>query len=145
MTKHTIIAVDLAKTVFEIAVSEIPGVVQERARLSRAKFLPFFAQRHPCTVVLEACGSAHHWARRLQALGHTVVLLHPYDVRPYRRRNKTDAADAKAILEAYRNDQIRPVPVKSLDRQAINALHRLRSPMDGGPNLSDQPRAGHPS
>ncbi len=96
--KRTTIALDLAKTVFEIAVSHQPGRVAKRRRLSRAKLLDFFAQQPPATVLMEACGSAHHWARQLQAFGHSVLLLPPHHVRPYRRGNKTDRADAKALL-----------------------------------------------
>jgi transposase len=124
---HTRIAVDLAKTVFEIAVSEQPGHVVERHRVSRVRFLSFFAQRQPATVVMEACGSAHHWARQLEALGHVVLLLPPHAVRPYVMGNKTDRTDAKGLLEASRNADIWPVPVKSLTQQALAALHRLRS------------------
>jgi transposase len=124
--KHTI-AVDLAKSVFEIAISERPGLVSERHRLSRARFDRFFAQHQPATVLFEACSSAHHWGRHLEHLGHTVVLLPPHTVRPYVVRNKTDRADAKALLEAYRNDDIHPVPVKSLDQHILAALHRYRS------------------
>jgi transposase len=76
---------------------------------------------------MEACGSAHHWGRELQGLGHQVSLLPPAHVARYRQGNKTDRADAKALLEAARNEDIAPVPVKSIDQQAINALHRLRS------------------
>ena len=93
--EHTTIAVDLAKSVFQVAVSHRPGHLDEERRLSRDRLLPFFAQRPPATIVLEACGSAHHWARQLQPLGHTVRLLPPHDVRPYVRRNKTDRTDAK--------------------------------------------------
>ncbi len=125
--KHTTIAVDLAKTIFEIAVSDRPGHVTRSLRVSRSRFLRFFAEHSAATVVLEACGSAHHWARHLQALGHRVVLLPPYDVRPYVRRNKTDRADAKGLLEAFRNDAIHPVPVKSVSHHGVTALHRLRS------------------
>jgi transposase len=120
------IGVDLAKTVFEVAVSPVPGQVQERRRLSRTAFASFFAGRPPAEVLLEACGSAHHWGRALQHLGHRVTLLHPRDVARYRDGNKTDRADAKALLEAGRNEQLRPVPVKSLEQQAVVALHRLR-------------------
>jgi transposase len=110
--ESTIIAVDLAKTVFEVAVSHRPGHIALRKRLSRAQFLRFFVQQPPATVLLEACGSAHHWGRRkLQQLGHTVQLLPPHHVRRYRAGNKTDAADAKALLEAYRNEEILSVPV----------------------------------
>jgi transposase len=77
--------------------------------------------------VLEACGSAHHWARQLQPFGHTVRLLPAHDARRYVRRNKTDRADAKGLLEAHRNEEIHPVPVKTIEQQAIASLHRLRS------------------
>ena len=122
----TQIGVDLAKSVFEVAVSTVPGRVQERHRLSRPAFARFFVNRPPARVVFEACGSAHHWARTLQALGHEVTLLHPGDVARYRDGNKTDRADAKAVLEAARNEALDPVPVKSLDHQALVLLHRLR-------------------
>ena len=120
------IGVDLAKSVFEVAVSTVPGRVQERRRLSRAALTPFFAARPPAEVLLEACGSAHHWGRELQRLGHTVRLLPASDVARYRDGNKTDRADAKALLEAARNEKISRVPVKSLEQQAVVALHRLR-------------------
>lgn len=122
----TQIGVDLAKSVFEVAISQQPGRVHERHRLTRAQFPRFFADQPPAHVLLEACGSAHHWGRTLQALGHQVSLLHPGDVARYRDGNKTDRADAKALLEAARNAALDPVPVKSVDQQAIAALHRLR-------------------
>jgi len=125
--KHTTIAVDIAKSVFELAVSSRPGQVDKCQRLSRVRFLQFFAQREPATVVVEACGSAHHWGRKLRELGHTVVLLPPQYVRPYVRWNKTDRMDAKALLEAYRNGEIEPVPIKTVEQQQLGALHRLRS------------------
>lgn len=125
--EHTTIAVDLAKSVFQVAVSHRPGHLDEERRLSRDRRLPFFAQRPPATIVLEACGSAHHWARQLQPFGHTVRLLPPHDVRPYVRRNKTDRTDAKGLLEANRNEEIHAVPVKTIEHQAMASLHRLRS------------------
>ena len=124
--KNTTIAVDLAKSVFQVAVSQRPGRVDKEVRLSRDRFLRFFTGLDPATVLLEACGSAHHWGRELQGLGHTVRLLPPHDVHRYVRRSKTDKADAKALLEADRNEDIRPVPVKSVEQQAIASLHRLR-------------------
>ena len=124
--EHTTIAVDLAKSVFQVAVSHRPGHLDEERRLSRDRFLAFFAQRPPATIVLEACGSAHYWARQLQPLGHAVRLLPAHDVRPYVRRNKTDRTDAKGLLEANRNEEI-PVPVKTIEHQAIASVHRLRS------------------
>jgi len=125
--KDTVVAVDIAKTIFEVAVSREPGRVAERRRLSRGTFLIFFAQMPAATVVMEACGSAHSWARKLQELGHKVVLLPPHQVRPYVMRNKTDRTDAKGILEAYRNADIRPVPLKSVSQQVLVTLHRFRS------------------
>jgi transposase len=127
MQNDTRIAVDLAKAVFEIAVSDRPGRVGRRERLPRAQFVSFFAQRPAATVVMEACGSAHYWGRRIEGSGHRVVLLPPYHVRPYVRRNKTDRTDAKGILEASRNEDIRPVPVKTVSQQVLTSLHRLRS------------------
>jgi transposase len=123
----TTIAVDLAKSVFEVAVSERPGVVGKRHRLSRGQFSRFLAEQAPATVVMEACGTAHFWGREAGARGHRVVLLPPHAVRPYVLRNKTDGADAKGLLEALRNDAIRPVPVKSIDQHVLASLHRLRS------------------
>src|SRR5215831_10145138 len=120
--EHTTIAVDLAKSVFQIAISRRPGHVEEEHRLSRERFLTFFAQQPPATIVLEACGSAHHWARELQPLGHAVRLLPAHDVHRYVRRNKTDRTDAKALLEADRNEEIHGVPVKTVEAQAIASL-----------------------
>lgn len=127
MKEHTTIAVDLSKTVFELAVSHEPGRVAERHRLSRGQLIRFFAQRSPATVLLEACGSSHHWARQIEAHGHRVLLLPPRHVRRYVLRDKTDRADATALLEAHRNEQIAPVPVKTLHQQTLAALHRIRS------------------
>ena len=129
--KDTTIAVDLAKSVFEVAVSDRPGRVGERQRLSRSALLPFFAQRPPARILLEACGTAHFWARELERLGHVVRLLPAQHVRRYRQGNKTDRADAKALLEAFRNEAIRPVPVKSPAQQELTALHRLRAAWHG--------------
>ena len=122
----TQIGIDLAKTVFEVAVSHRPGEVQARHRLSRARLRRFLAECEPADVLLEACGSAHYWGRELQGMGHRVSLLHPADVARYRDGNKTDRADAKALLEAARNAALDRVPVKSVDQQAVGALHRIR-------------------
>jgi transposase len=123
----TTVAVDLAKNVFELAVADGEWHIVERHRLNRARFARFFVQRPPCRVVMEACGSAHHWARRLVAEGHTVRLLPAHYVKPYVRRSKTDRADAAALIEAARSSQIRAVPIKSLEQQQLQSLHRLRS------------------
>jgi transposase len=123
----TTIAVDVAKSVFEVAVSVQPGHVRDRQRLSREAFARLLGEQPPATVLMEACGSAHHWGRRAQQHGHRVMLVPPHLVRPYVPRNKTDRTDTKGLLEAFRNDEVRPVPVKSETQQALAALHRLRS------------------
>ena len=126
MWNDTRIAVDVAKAVFEIAISDRPGHVTRRERLPRGQFLAFMAQRLRPPWSWRRAGSAHHWGRKIQALGHRIVLLPPHHVRPYIRRNKTDRTDAKGILEASRNEDIRPVPVKTVDQQVLTSLHRLR-------------------
>lgn len=123
----TTVGVDLAKNVFEIAVANERGHIVERQRLNRARFDRFFVNRAACRIVMEACGSAHHHARRLSSQGHEVVLLPAQYARAYVRRNKTDAADAAALIEAARCPDIRAVPIKSVDQQALQQLHRLRS------------------
>src|SRR2546428_9053419 len=125
--KSTTIAVDVAREVLEVAVSVRPGQVSEQKRLSRAAFMKFCTDQPPATVLLEACGSAHYWGRRLQSIGHRVVLLPPHATRPSVFRNKTDRTDTRGLLEAFRNEDIHPVPVKSIPQQALTALHRLRS------------------
>lgn len=123
----TTVAVDLAKNVFEVAVADQNWKVIDRARLSRPQFERWFHNRAVGLVVMEACGSAHFWARQLQGLGIEVKLLPPKYVRAYVKRNKTDAADAAALLEAARCADIVPVRVKSVEQQALQSLHRVRS------------------
>jgi transposase len=125
--KDTLVAVDLAKSVFEVSVSHEPGKVAFSRRPTREKFLEFFAQLPEATVIMEACGSAHYWARQIEKLGHRVILLPPQYVRPYVLRNKTDRADTKGLFEAYRNEDIHPVPIKSPQQQLLSSLHRLRA------------------
>ena len=127
MSKPTTIAVDLAKSVFQVAVSRTPGRVETHRRLARSRMLEFFAQQPPAHVVMEACGSAHFWARQLGAMGHHVTLLPAQHVRKYRLGNKTDRADCEALLEALRRAALRPVPTRSVQQQAVATLHRLRS------------------
>jgi transposase len=123
----TTVGVDLAKNVFELVVADRHWKVTERARLTRPQFQRWFANRDVSLVVMEACGSAHHWARHLQSMNIPVRLLPPRYVRAYVKRNKTDAADAAALLEAARCADIQPVRVKSLEQQALQSLHRVRS------------------
>jgi transposase len=122
----TTVAVDLAKNVFELALTDANWKVLERARLTRSQFERFFDNREVKLVIMEACGSAHHWARTLCARGIEVRLLPAQYVRAYVKRNKTDAADACALLEAARASDIKPVAVKSVEQQALQALHRTR-------------------
>ncbi|MBM3358680.1 MAG: IS110 family transposase [Betaproteobacteria bacterium] len=122
----TTVAVDLAKNVFQLAVADASWRVLERHRLTRGQFERWFANREVNLVVMEACGSAHHWGRWLRSRGIAVRLLPAHYVRAYVKRNKTDAADAVALLEACRAADIRPVAVKSVEQQALQALHRTR-------------------
>lgn len=121
------VAIDLAKSVFELAAADETGRVVERRRLSRSQFERYFDNRVVARVVMEACGTAHYWARRLMERGIQVSLLPPHYVRAYVRRNKTDRADATALLEASRATDIIPVRVKSIEQQALQGLHRIRS------------------
>lgn len=123
----TQVSVDLAKSVFQVAISTTPGRVDRHHRMSRERFRRFFAQQERMEVLMETCGSAHHWGRELEALGHQVRLLPPSDVARYRDGNKIDRADAIAIPEASRNERIDEVPVKTIEQQALTSLHRLRS------------------
>ena len=125
--KNTTIAIDLAKSVFEIGISHHSGHVAKTYRLSREQMAEFMAKQTAATVVMEACGSAHYWGRTFGALGHEVKLLPPLYVRPYVQRSKTDRTDVKGMLEAYRNSAIRPVPVKTESQQQLTSLHRVRS------------------
>ena len=121
-----VIAIDVAKRVFQVAVSREPGKVCEENRLSRQKLMEWIAKLVPAIVVMEACGSAHALGRLFQKCGHEVKLLPPHLVKPYVRGDKTDRADAKAILEAFRNEDIKSVPVKTEHQQSILSLHRMR-------------------
>lgn len=123
----TTVAVDLAKSVFQVAVADDTWKVVEQHRLTRMQFERWFANRPVGGVVMEACGSAHHWARWLNSLGVEVRLLPAAYIRAYVKRNKTDAADACALLEAARCADIEPVRVKSVEQQALQGLHRIRS------------------
>jgi transposase len=120
------IAVDLAKQVFQLACADAEFRVVRSLRLKRADFIAFWANLPLVHVVMEACGSAHHFGRWLESLGHRVTLLPPQYVRPYVRRNKTDAADCQALLEALRARDIAPVPIKSERQQIIQLMHRTR-------------------
>ena len=124
----TTVAVDLAKDVFEIAVANRAGRIIERKRLTRRQF-ERFVDTLPAgvEVIMEGCGTAHYWGRRCRARDVSVRLLPVQYVRPYVRRNKTDRTDTEALLEANRCGGIQPVAVKTVEQQAIQALHRVRT------------------
>jgi transposase len=122
----TTVGVDLAKNRFELAIRVGEDQPLRRERLSRQRFARFFSNFPPSLIVMEACGSAHFWARTLVAQGHEVWLLPAQYVRAYVRRNKTDAADAAALVEAARCPDLRPVPIKAIEQQQVQQLHRVR-------------------
>ena len=124
--KITTIGIDLAKNVFQVHGVDEQGKVVLKKVLKREQMGAFFANTPACLIGMEACGSAHYWARKLQALGHTVKLMAPQFVKPYVKTNKNDAADAEAICEAVTRPTMRFVPIKRVEQQAVLALHRAR-------------------
>ena len=127
MTHHAMtVAVDLSMTVFEIGIADRQWRVAERRRLNRRQFARFLADQPVSHIVMEACGTAHHWGRVAQGRGHRVTLLPVRYVKPYLRGNKTDRTDVDALLDAVRTGQIPPVTVKTAAQQEIVALHRIR-------------------
>jgi transposase len=122
----TTIGLDLAKLYFQVHGVDARGKVTLRKQLKRSQVVAFFAQLAPCLVGMEACGGAHFWARKLLELGHTVKLIAPQFVKPYVKTNKNDAADAEAICEAVGRPNMRFVPIKNTDQQALLGLHRAR-------------------
>ena len=122
----TTIGLDLAKNLFQVHAVDRDGQVVLRRRLARAEVAPFFAALAPCQIGVEACGTAHYWARELIALGHEVRLMPAAYVKPYVKRGKNDAADAEAICEAMTRPTMRFVPVKSAEAQSVLMVHRTR-------------------
>src|ERR1700712_47377 len=120
------IGIDLAKAVFQVHGVDAYGKTVLKKQLKRTQMVEFFANLSPCLIGMEACGSAHYWARKLQDQGHTVKLMAPQFVKPYVKTNKNDAADAEAICEAVTRPTMRFVPIKNVDQQAVLALHRAR-------------------
>jgi transposase len=122
----TTIGLDIAKRVFQAHGADATGKAVLRRKLQRAEVLAFFASLPPCLVGIEACSTAHHWAREIRALGHDVRLMPASYVKPYVKRGKTDAADAEAICEAVTRPTMRFVPIKTAEQQAVLMLHRTR-------------------
>jgi len=124
--KITTIGIDLAKMVFQVHGVDAHGKTRLRKQLKRKDVVSFFANLEPCLIGMEACGSAHYWARKISELGHTVRLMAPQFVKPYVKTNKSDRNDAEAICEAVARPNMRFVAVKTADMQAVLALHRAR-------------------
>src|SRR5664280_1223402 len=126
MGEVSTIGVDIAKSVFQIHGVDADGAVMIRKRVGRAKVLEFFADLPPCLVGMEACATAHQWARELKKLGHDARLMPPTYVKAYVKRGKNDATDAAAICEAVTRPSMRFVPIKSVEQQSALMLHRTR-------------------
>jgi transposase len=126
MSQSTLIAVDLAKEVFQVALARRHGKAFAHHRLTRKKFEQFLAKADRGVVLFEACGSAHFWCRQARKFGHEPIMLPAQFVRKYRLRNKTDQTDTEALIDAYRSGRVHPVPVRSVDQQQIQQLHRVR-------------------
>ena len=124
--KITSVGIDLAKNVFQLHAVDERGKIVLRRQLRRDQMAAFFANLPPCLIGMEACGSAHYWARTLQSFGHTARLMSPQFVKPYVKSNKNDVADAEAICEAVARPNMRFVPVKSVEQQTVLSLHRVR-------------------
>jgi transposase len=124
--KITTIGVDLAKAVFQIHGVDERGKVAARKQLKREEMSKYFANLEPCLIGMEACGSAHYWARKLESYGHMVKLMAPQFVKPYVKTNKNDMADAEAICEAVSRPNMRFVAIKNVEQQAILSVHRAR-------------------
>jgi transposase len=124
--KITTVGIDLAKALFQVHGVDEHGKAVLRKQLKRKDVLSFFANLQPCLIGMEACGGAHYWARKLSGLGHTVRLMAPQFVKPYVKTNKSDRNDAEAICEAVARPNMRFVPVKTAEMQAVLALHRAR-------------------
>ena len=122
----TTIGLDLAKHWFQVHGVDANGRIVVRRRLWRSGVSAYFRSLEPCVVGMEACATAHYWARELTALGHTVKLMPPAYVKAYVKRNKNDAADAEAICEAVTRPSMRFVPVKDAEQQSVLMLHRAR-------------------
>jgi transposase len=132
MVHHiSVVGIDIAKQVFHLVGMDERGKVVLRKRLTRGELIPFMAQLPPVIVGMEACGGAHDWARRLRAQSHDVKLMAPQYVKPYVKTNKNDLRDAEAIAEAVTRPNMRFVPIKSVQQQDIQALHRVRERLIG--------------
>ncbi|MEA2080454.1 MAG: IS110 family transposase [Pseudomonadota bacterium] len=124
--KITTIGLDIAKSVFHLCAVDKMGRLLKKKQLKRKQVLPYLAKLEPCLVAMEACGGANYWAREIKALGHEVKLIAPQYVKPYVKGNKNDYNDAEGIAEAAQRANMRFVPIKSVEQQDIQNLHRQR-------------------
>src|SRR5580704_657712 len=136
MNEITTIGLDLAKHVFQVHGVDASGTPVVRKRLRRSEVLTFFARLPGCLIGLEACATAHYWARELQAFGHEVRLMPAQYVKAYVKRNKNDAADAEATCEAVRRPTMRFVPIKTAEQQAALQVHRVRERLSINLNMN---------
>jgi transposase len=132
------VGLDIAKHVFQVHGVDDHGRTVLRRKVSRGQLLKLFAGLDPCLIGMEACATAHHWARELGALGHEVRLMPPAYVKAYVKRHKNDAADAEAICEAVTRPTMRFVPIKSAEAQSLLMLHRARHRLAQGSDLGVQ-------
>ncbi len=126
MTKHNLISIDLAKNVFQVCGMTKNQKITFNKSIGRVELTAFICQQEPTTIAMEACYSSHYWARTFEAFGHKVLMLPAQHVKPFVRGNKSDHNDAIAIAEAALRPNIKAVPIKSLEQQDIQVLHRLR-------------------
>jgi transposase len=127
MAQHlSVLGIDIAKHVFHVVGMDHTGTVVLKKRLGRGEVLPFLAPLPPLLIGMEACGSAHYWARQCRALGHKVKLMAPQFVNPYVKSPKNDSRDAEAICEAVTRPTMRFVPIKQVEQQDVQARHRVR-------------------
>ena len=143
MKKFIRTAIDLGKNYFQVHGLESEGGRSESRKVKRSKMLEFYSQIEPCRIGMEACGSAHYWARQLTAMGHEVVLIPPAYIKPYVKRGKNDAVDAAAICEAMSRPGMRFVPIKSADQQAVLMLHKIREMFVKQRTMSVNALCGH--
>ena len=126
------VAVDLAKSVFQLAFADQKLRITKRRQYSRTQMHKFLMTHEPIHLIMEACATSHYWGRLAESLGHKVTLLHAVYVRPYVRRNKTDSADADALLRAVQDRDLKPIPIKSEQHQALQTLHKVREQCKSG-------------
>jgi transposase len=137
------IGVDLAKNYFQIHALGSEGAPAVTRKMTRVKMREFFSRIEPCLVGMEACGTAHYWARELKSMGHEVLLMPPTYTKPYVKRGKNDAADADAICEAMSRPGMRFVPIKSAEQQAMLMLHKTRELLVKQRTMSVNALRGH--